>query len=1512
MGDRVRNRLMRVGNSPGRAVLLAAAALLISLPVRAQRVPERRLEKPIDFSTSQDDNLFSLVRSQDYIHEWDQALTELEAGAHGPAVERLHRLLQIEKAGVVPVSPGRFLGLHLAVVTTMANLSPAAEQAYEATVRREAGGLLDHPLWELGFDQLTQLAERFPTASIGRQARLHLGDLAFEKGDGITAIRHYRRALDATRIGSDDERRTAARLECAQALIDPRTARDRAAKKRLFEGAEDVLTTLPPSTDPTWYPAIGGGVDGRTPMSPPAGKPQAQRTEDVYAAGFGQREIGQFAMFPVGDLDVIFVNTGREMIAFDPLRKTRAWESPTPMREHDTGDRDPEQINHDMVLACACGGDLVVGALQVPDKSQNVDFQQSFRIISKIPQRRLFAFSRRTGKLVWSHFDEMDGSRTRFFRGHDACGPPVIVGDTVYAPIHDRSGAIAFAVAAYELQTGKPKWRQLVCSSQQDVNMFGNARMEFAASPISITGGVIYGATNLGVTYALDAPSGRVRWITAYEVVRMPRAMLHNQADRNIYFANNAPVVAEGVVCFTPLDSAFVLGIDAETGRLLWRVPAEARVAGVDNSVAWLAGSIDDEFILAGKGAVAVRARPDALTSPQPQVRQLVRPEQLTERGDDLLQPRPAVTGDHVWFARVGRILGFDRTGAPVPRDRQIESRNLLPGNLLLIDGIVVSLRQRALDILFDPSALQQRVEKQLEQTPEDPAVILRLASLLAALPEDTAPPAVAPPDPRPPGNAPPAPPQPSLAERILALYRRGLEACQKAGMAKNHPVRQALQRELFQRARASATKAIERGDPHVLELLIEAREAAPDTSSWIEMQSLVLARCKANPERMRTELDRLEQTAGDANFPPGDEVPVRAWLLWQRALLAESTPAAAVLLWQQLLEQFGQVPLSDGAAASVAQAAIERLVAAHGAAIYAPIAARADGAAAAAGDNMQALQDVGLRFPNSSAAKKTRTQLLDLSVQKGDLVVACDVLAQSLRTGAAAPGILRRVAVAALARGNLGLARAMATRLSAYADETSDWPADNGAPYRTALAALLQQLATASSQAPLGVPRDEIARIAPRTPRELLQLVSVLRPDGFEALRDEPLFVKTHNELLAYDVQAAGDRKPILFTLPTEYLEDPVGIVVCGDTVVVPDLERVFAVNYRTGAVRWELPNQKRRILDCLGVQDGVVHLFAKANVQDGNSELIGIEPLSGSILFTRTVPANYLRPKPVPGQLVVMEIDPNGGANIHRFDPVTGRTERTTPIAASVLQAHLHLEPDSLALDLYPQGICADGERVFLPVDNAQSSDTPSLVAIDATGQVAWQWRGHAGNKLLMTASRGDRIVVVEGGEKPGQVVLLSGKDGSVLRAIELGANISILNWESSRLANESPAIIAFCDLADGRSRLRRLVCFAVDDGSPTFEVPLGPEDGQVEPRALFGADFVTFGVRPMLPNEPFRLYSLRLSDRSGALSDGKRFRQPDRALGRTHGLGAAGPYTVVGGSHSLLVLGDKAPKK
>ena len=59
----------------------AIAALAgITAPVSAQEPLPREIPRPVDFVTGQDDNLFSLRRSQEDIHEWELALAEIDAG----------------------------------------------------------------------------------------------------------------------------------------------------------------------------------------------------------------------------------------------------------------------------------------------------------------------------------------------------------------------------------------------------------------------------------------------------------------------------------------------------------------------------------------------------------------------------------------------------------------------------------------------------------------------------------------------------------------------------------------------------------------------------------------------------------------------------------------------------------------------------------------------------------------------------------------------------------------------------------------------------------------------------------------------------------------------------------------------------------------------------------------------------------------------------------------------------------------------------------------------------------------------------------------------------------------------------------------------------------------------------------------------------------------------------------------------------------------------------------------
>lgn len=1463
----------------------ATLCLLLAGALPAQRVPQRVVESTIDFATSQDDNLFSLLRSQDHIHLLQEGLAAIAAGELRPGVERLHRLLQVDNGGVVPVAPGRFLGLRLATVLTLANLPPAAREAYEAMVRAEGGAVGD--LHELAAGQLLLLAERFPAADLGVRARLRLGDLALVAGDGIAAAAHFRSALDGVPIGSRDERRIADRLHLAAVLCDPAAARADAAAGRLGAAGGDVLAVLPPRAATAIHPALGGGASGRTPMTPPAGAPTTRWTEEVMAPGFGQRDIGLFAMHAVGDLDGVFLNTGREVIAFDPLRRAVQWVSLSPLRDADDARRDrwrrrggdDDGINQDMVLAATCNSDVVVAALQVPENSMNVDFNGGFRVMSKIPQRRLFAFSRQSGKVLWSHFDELDGPRTRRFRGHDACSSPLIAGDTVYVPVHDRSGAIAFAIAAYDLSTGQPKWRRLVCSSQQDVNMFGNARSEFAASPLCLHDGILYGSSNLGVAFALEAATGRLRWITAYEVVRMPRAMLHHQIERQVFFANNPPVVADGVVCTTPLDSQFVLGLDTENGRILWTLPAEASAGGQDHRVLWLCGAFGDEFVLTGAGAVAVRARPEGPAGQRAEVRSLVAPDRLGDRRSGVLPPRPAITADAIWFPQPDRLQAFGRDGRPHPGTPALPLPRYVPGNLLLIGGIVVSVGQHAFEVAYDGESLLQHVLAQAAAAPDDPEALLRVASLRRALLGE----------------------QPSAAAlaQVQQLYRQGLDACLRAGMPKTHPVRQALQRELFEQALANARAALERRAGDAAALLAAARDVAPDGARWVEVQALMLELHADRPAAYRAELDRLLAEAPEARFPTADGVPVRAWVAWQLARI-ETEPAAAVARWQQLLEVHGAVPLGEATAAAIAQDAIAALVARHGPQCYAPIAAAADAALTAAGDDAAALGAVVARWPNSAAAARARTRLLDAAVRAGDLAAACGVLVASAQAGPVPPGVLRRVTVAAIRRGNLALAASMTARLRQYAGDPSDWPDDAGVPYGR----LPAPPAPAAAPGALQVPAAAVGAVVPEAAGDFLLPLPQLETAGFAAAADTPLYVRAGRDLMAVDVHAAGRDKPVLFRTPVEFVEH---VLVCGTTLVVPDLARVFAIDHRTGAPRWELPNPRRRQLESLGVLHGVLHLYSPPPGPNGHAELLGVEPLTGAVLFQQAQPAAAMQPKVVADGLLRLVVGADGGALLELLDPVTGTAARSFAVAAAALQPLLTLAVDSMRTRLFPQWLAAAGDGVFLPVEATAAGETPHLLAVGADGAIAWRWSGTRGAALLLAALAGDAVVVAEGGDRrPGRLCVLRAADGKLLREVELGIDPARLNWEPSWQATPLPPVLAFESFADPDRGQRQLVCVDLAPDGSAFVVPLGADGREVLATPQFGPDFVTFGVRPGRGGGGLRLFALRLRDRAGAFPGGQKFRAIDLP-GTIDGMTTAGPYIVLSGAQGLQLLGD-----
>src|SRR4029079_14469513 len=86
----------------------------------------------------------------------------------------------------------------------------------------------------------------------------------------------------------------------------------------------------------------------------------------------------------------------------------------------------------------------------------------------------------------------------------------------------------------------------------------------------------------------------------------------------------------------------------------------------------------------------------------------LIRGEEFM-RGDDRDPPRPALSGRCIYFPTSDGISVFDMNG-----QRQDGGGDLhlqLPGSLLLVDGMIVSLANRMIEVLLDVPALRAEAE---------------------------------------------------------------------------------------------------------------------------------------------------------------------------------------------------------------------------------------------------------------------------------------------------------------------------------------------------------------------------------------------------------------------------------------------------------------------------------------------------------------------------------------------------------------------------------------------------------------------------------------------------------------------------------------------------------------------------------------------------------------------------------------------------------------------------------
>lgn len=139
-------------------------------------------------------------------------------------------------------------------------------------------------------------------------------------------------------------------------------------------------------------------------------------------------------------------------------------------------------------------------------------------------------------------------------------GPPVVRGDTLYAPLRETEVSGRLQIAAYHRHSGRQLWITPVCSFS------GNPPTPHA-DLLTLGENKLYINTSAGVVAAVGIRQGQLAWARTYH--RQRSELPSDLSDVPLRLATPC-LLARGVLVCTATDSAGLFALDAATGQALW------------------------------------------------------------------------------------------------------------------------------------------------------------------------------------------------------------------------------------------------------------------------------------------------------------------------------------------------------------------------------------------------------------------------------------------------------------------------------------------------------------------------------------------------------------------------------------------------------------------------------------------------------------------------------------------------------------------------------------------------------------------------------------------------------------------------------------------------------------------------------------------------------------------------------------------------------------------------------
>ena len=217
----------------------------------------------------------------------------------------------------------------------------------------------------------------------------------------------------------------------------------------------------------------------------------------------------------------------------------------------------------------------------------------------------LVALDEITGQVKWSYgpmaASDVEEAQLRF-RTAPAAGPRSVyagyVKDNVASGVHVDS---EYGVIAFDSLTGRIKWQRSLCRLQPgkfaaNWRVSGTRiRVRSFSSPPLYHQGTVYYCPNAGCIVAMDALSGRVKWLTKYPYYVHPNDIHdatrgfgghsnHMHPPGPMLWMNQPPLVVGDDLYVLPLDSEFWFKLDRRTGKVHWSRNRLDRVYGLSHA----------------------------------------------------------------------------------------------------------------------------------------------------------------------------------------------------------------------------------------------------------------------------------------------------------------------------------------------------------------------------------------------------------------------------------------------------------------------------------------------------------------------------------------------------------------------------------------------------------------------------------------------------------------------------------------------------------------------------------------------------------------------------------------------------------------------------------------------------------------------------------------------------------------------------------------------------------------